>query len=161
MQNYFQKTAIPVRNAFFFFHKLGSLTVTVAGALIWLGTKIFKRFFSMLSDVLFSHKCLFHIKNHATQVASVTVVKRISRWSCTSENINKKGKSVFGSYLEIFIFLTFFTNLKNPTNYRFSHYCGSQPFTMEACLQMSYELVDQRKEGHIMLYHVPKRPQVL
>ena len=32
-------------------------------------------------------------------------------------------------------------------------------FNMEACLQMSYALVVQRKEGHILLYHVPERPK--
>ena len=31
-------------------------------------------------------------------------------------------------------------------------------FNMEACLQMSYVLLVQRKEGHILLYHVPERP---
>ena len=36
------------------------------------------------------HKCLFHMDNHINQVESVMVVARISRWSCTSENINKK-----------------------------------------------------------------------
>ena len=29
-------------------------------------------------------------------------------------------------------------------------------FSMEACLQMSYELVFQREEGHILSYHVKK-----
>ena len=31
---------------------------------------------------------------------------------------------------------------------------------MEACPQMKYELVVQRKEGHNFSYHVPKRPKV-
>ena len=34
-------------------------------------------------------------------------------------------------------------------------------FSMEACLQMSYELVFQRKKGHIFSYHVPKQLNVL
>ena len=34
-------------------------------------------------------------------------------------------------------------------------------FSMEAFLEINYELVFQRKEGHIFSYHVPKRPQVL
>ena len=33
-------------------------------------------------------------------------------------------------------------------------------FSMEACPQMKYELVVQRKEGHNFSYHVPKRPTV-
>ena len=34
-------------------------------------------------------------------------------------------------------------------------------FSMKACLKMSYELVFQRKEGHIFSYHVPKQLNVL
>ena len=34
-------------------------------------------------------------------------------------------------------------------------------FCMEACLQMTYELVVQRKEGHVFLYHVSKRLKML
>ena len=34
-------------------------------------------------------------------------------------------------------------------------------FSMEAFLEINYELVFQRKEGHIFSYHVPKRPKVL
>ena len=34
-------------------------------------------------------------------------------------------------------------------------------FSMEACPKMSYEVVVQRKKGHILLYHVPKRSKVL
>ena len=34
-------------------------------------------------------------------------------------------------------------------------------FSMEACLQMSYELVFQREEGHILSYHVPITSNVL
>ena len=34
-------------------------------------------------------------------------------------------------------------------------------FSMKPCLQMSYELVFQRKEGHIFSYHVPKQLNVL
>ena len=34
-------------------------------------------------------------------------------------------------------------------------------FSMEACSPMSYELVVQRKEGHNLIYHVPKRPKFL
>ena len=30
---------------------------------------------------------------------------------------------------------------------------------MEACPQMKFKLVVQRKEGHIFSYHVPKRPK--
>ena len=30
-------------------------------------------------------------------------------------------------------------------------------FSMEACLEIKYELGFQRKEGHIFSYHVPKR----
>ena len=33
-------------------------------------------------------------------------------------------------------------------------------FNVEACPQMKYELVVQRKEGHTFSYHVPKRPKV-
>ena len=33
-------------------------------------------------------------------------------------------------------------------------------FSMEACPQMKYELVVQRKEGHNFSYHFPKRPKV-
>ena len=34
-------------------------------------------------------------------------------------------------------------------------------FSQEAFLEINYELVFQRKEGHIFSYHVPKRPKVL
>ena len=34
-------------------------------------------------------------------------------------------------------------------------------FSMEAFLEINYELVYQRKEGHIFSYHVPKRPKIL
>ena len=34
-------------------------------------------------------------------------------------------------------------------------------FSMEACLQMSYEFVVQIKEKHILSYHVQKRQKVL
>ena len=34
-------------------------------------------------------------------------------------------------------------------------------FSMKAILEINYELVFQRKEGHIFSYHVPKRPKVL
>ena len=33
-------------------------------------------------------------------------------------------------------------------------------FSMEAFLEINYELDFQRKEGHIFLWHVPKRPKV-
>ena len=32
---------------------------------------------------------------------------------------------------------------------------------MEAFLEINYELVFQRRKGHIFSYHVPKRPKVL
>ena len=34
-------------------------------------------------------------------------------------------------------------------------------FSMEAFLEINYEFVFQRKEGHIFSYHVPKQPKVL
>ena len=33
-------------------------------------------------------------------------------------------------------------------------------FSKEDFLEINYEIVVQRKEGHIFLYHVPKRPKV-
>ena len=33
-------------------------------------------------------------------------------------------------------------------------------FIIEACLQMKYEFGVQRREGHILTYHVLKRPRV-
>ena len=33
-------------------------------------------------------------------------------------------------------------------------------FSMEAFIEINYELVFQRKEGHILSQHVPKRPKV-
>ena len=34
-------------------------------------------------------------------------------------------------------------------------------FSIEACPQMKFELVVQRKEGHIFSYHTAKRPKSL
>ena len=34
-------------------------------------------------------------------------------------------------------------------------------FSFEAFLEISYEFVFQRKEGHIISYHVPKRPELV
>ena len=49
----------------------------------------------IFDNSMLCHRFFFHMDNHINQVGSVLLVERISRWSCTSEDITKKSHGVF------------------------------------------------------------------